>query len=303
MKRRNFVKKSAAAAGLVGTVEISPMFAAVEQESPQTGAPSGDNRPAEYLKRAQGAPFVPDVPEVAKPYPISTIPLEERISKKIVPQRGFCSITPGNVVREALISGNGTMNIELMGDPYSEQILFHHEGLLMPWKKPVEAPNVADIFPQLRQMLLDGQTRQATSLALQHMNESQIKQDTDPHLTIPAFLMKLDLPKSTSVRNYLRTLNFENSEIKVIWTDDQGEWVRQTFTSRPDNVIVQLLTAPAGKTMSVRISLEKSSEWSMVSTMNWGARRGISVADPDMKAFAQLTADQKRLAPEGCRSL
>ncbi len=131
------------------------------------------------------------------------------------------------------------------------------------------------------------------------MNESQIKQDTDPHLTIPAFLMKLDLPKSTSVRNYLRTLNFENSEIKVIWTDDQGEWIRQTFTSRPDNVIVQLLTAPDGKTMSVRISLQKSAEWSMVSGMDWGARRGIGTTDPDMKAFVQLTSEQKRLAPKG----
>lgn len=299
MKRRIFVKTSAAAAGLVGTIELSPMFAAVEQESPNTGTPSADNRPAEYLKRAQGAPFVPDLPEVGRPYPISPMPLEERISKKIVPQRGFCSITPGNVVRDAFISGNGMMNIELMGDPYSEQILFHHESLLMPWKKPVEAPNVADIFPKVRQMVLDGETSQALSLALQHMNESPIKQDTEPHLTIPAFLMKLDLPKTTSVRNYLRTLNFENSEIKVIWTDDQGEWVRQTFTSRPDNVIVQWLTAPVGKTMSVRISLEKSSEWSMISGMDWGARRGIGTTDPDMKAFVTLATVQKKLAPKG----
>ena len=39
MKRRKFVKTSAAAAGLVGTMEISPILAATEQESPQTGIP------------------------------------------------------------------------------------------------------------------------------------------------------------------------------------------------------------------------------------------------------------------------
>jgi alpha-L-fucosidase 2 len=299
MKRRKFIKTSTVAAGLVGSLEISPLLAADEKESPKTGAPSADNRPAEYLNRVQGDPFLPDPPEAGRSYPISAMPLEERVRRKIVPQRGFCSIAPGDLVSEALTSGNGVMNIELMGDPYSEQILFHHESLLMPWKRPLEAPNVADIFPQVRQMVLDGRNREAVTLALQHMNESPIKQDTEPHLTIPAFLMKLDLPKTASVSNYLRTINFENSEIKVIWTDEHGDWVRHTFTSRPDNVVVQGLTAPAGKTMNVRISLEKSAEWSMCSGMDWGSRRGIGTTDPDLKAFVQLTSDQKKLAPKG----
>jgi len=299
MKRRNFVKTSAAAAGLLGSLEISPLLAAAEKESPKTGEPSEDNRPAEYLDRVQGDPFLPKLPEVGRSYPISPMPLAERVSRKIVPQRGFCSIAPGDLVSEALTCGNGAMNIELMGDPYSEQILFHHESLLMPWKRPLEAPNVADIFPQVRQLALDGKNSEAIALALQHMNEGPIKQDTEPHLTIPAFLMKLDLPKSASVSNYLRTVNFENSEIKVIWTDEHGDWIRHTFTSRPDNVVVQWLTAPEGKTMNIRISLQKSAEWSMCSGMDWGARRGIGTTDPDMKAFVQLASVQKKLAPKG----
>jgi alpha-L-fucosidase 2 len=299
MKRRKFVKTSAVAAGLVGTLEISPLLAAAEKESPKTGGSSEDNRPVEYLDRVQGDPFLPKPPEFGRSYPISPMPLEERIRRKVVPQRGFCSLAPGDLVREALTSGNGTMNIELMGDPYSEQILFRHESLLMPWKKPLEAPNIADIFSQVRQLVLDGKNTEAVALALQHMNESPVKQDTEPHLTIPAFLMKLDLPESASVRNYLRTVNFENSEIKVIWTDEQGDWIRQTFTSRPDNVVVQWLTAPEGKTVNVRISLQKSAEWSMVSGMDWGARRGIGTTDPDMKAFVQLASVRKKLAPKG----
>jgi hypothetical protein len=299
MKRRKFVKTSAAVAGLMGSLEISPLLAATEEESPETGAPLADNRPAEYLKRVQGDPFLPKLPAAGKSYPIPPMPLEERVRQKIVPQRGFCSIAPGNVVSEALTSGNGAMNIELMGDPYSEQILFHHESLLMPWKRPLEAPNVASIFSQVRQMALDGKNSEAIALALKHMNEGPIKQDTEPHLTIPAFLMKLNLAKSESVRNYLRTVNFENSEIKVIWTDEHGDWLRQTFTSRPNNVVVQRLTAPEGKTMNVRISLHKSAEWSMCSGMDWGARRGIGATDPDMAAFVQLASDQKKFAPKG----
>src|SRR6185437_1753927 len=140
---------------------------------------------------------------------------------------------------------------------------------------PVEAPKVADIFPQVRQLALEGKGRDAIALALQHMNNSPIKQDTEPHLTVPAFLMQLESPKAGQARNYLRTLDFESGEIKVAWTDDHGDWLRQAFTSRPDNVVVHLLTAPAGGTVNVRISLQKSAEWSERSGMDWGSHAGI----------------------------
>ncbi len=268
MKRRDFIK-GAVAVGAVGSLKLAPMLAAAESDSAKTGAPPADNRPAEYLHRVQGDPFLPKPPATARTYPISPMPLAERVRRKIVPQRGFCSVAPGDLVCNALTAGNGAMNIELMGDPYAEQILFHHESLLMPWKRPLEAPNVADIFSQVRQMALDG-NRDAMSLAIERMNTSTIKQNTEPHLTIPAFLMQLDFLKTASVQNYLRTVNFENSEIKVAWTDDHGEWLRQTLTSRPDNVVVQLLTAPSGQTVNVRISLQKSAEWSMNNGMTWG---------------------------------
>ena len=189
---------------LVGSLEVSPTLAAAESDPRKTsepaGAPAADNRPAEYLHRVRGDSFLPKPPVPARSYPISPMSLAERVRRKIVPRRGFCSIAPGELVSESLTSGNGTMTIELMGDPYSEQILFHHESLLMPWKRPLEAPQVADIFPQVRQMVLAGKDREAMTLALQHMNDSPIKQDTEPHLTVPAFLMQLDLPKTAALR-------------------------------------------------------------------------------------------------------
>ena len=74
----------------------------------------------------------------------------------------------------------------------------------------------------------------------------------------PAFSMRLDFPKTASVKDYLRTVDFESTELKVHWTDERGEWVRRTFTSRPDNVVVQWLTAPKGQSVNVRITLERS---------------------------------------------
>jgi alpha-L-fucosidase 2 len=306
MKRRDFLKTSAVAAGLTGSLEALRPLTAGEGSSVNSGpagATQADNRSAEYLRRAREATLLPKPPAPARTYPISPMPLSERVNRKIVPQRGFCSIAPGDLASESLLSGNGAMNIELMGDPYSEQILFHHESLLMPWKRPLEAAKIADIFPQVRQMVLDGKTREAMDLAVQHMNGGPIEQNTEPHRTIPAFLMQLDLPKTASVKNYLRTVNFENGEIKVAWTDERGDWLRQTFASRPDNVVVQWLTAPKGQSVNVRVTLHKSAEWNMTSGVSWGNRpaRGISkgpeAGDVQQDLSAQCLIYKCRLDP------
>ncbi|MGA2175246.1 MAG: glycoside hydrolase N-terminal domain-containing protein [Verrucomicrobiota bacterium] len=304
MKRRDFIKTSALAAGLAGSVKTLESLAAGGGAIPDSnGASEADNRPVEYLRKGQAERFLPKAPALAKPYQLAPMPLAERVKRKIVPQRGFCSIAPGGLVSESLISGNGAMTIELMGDPYSEQILFHHESLLMPWARPLEAPKIADLFPQVRQMVMEGKHREAIALAVQRMNESTLKQNTEPHLTIPAFLMRLDFPKTASVKNYLRTVNFENSQIEVTWTDEHGEWLRQIFTSRPDNVVVQWLTAPKGQSVNVRISVQKSAEWSMSTGTSWGnhpargATKGPETGDVQPDFTAQRLIYKCRLDP------
>ena len=185
------------------------------------------------------------------------MPLSDRLRRGIVPRQGFCSTLPGTSTNEGVTSGNGHMNIEVVCDPYSEQILFHHESLLVPWKRPLEAPMAAPVFPQVRQMVLDGKYQEAIELAFKEMNKGPIKQNTGPHFVVPAFLMRLDFPKTASAKDYLRTVDFESGEVKVHWSDERGDWVRPAFTSRPDDVVVQLLTAPKGQQVNARIAVQR----------------------------------------------
>ena len=62
---------------------------------------------------------------------------------------------------------------------------------------------------------------------------------------LEAFDLHIDTPDRHAVEGYLRTTDFESGEVKVVWRDQQGSWERRAFVSRPDNVVVQLLTAPA----------------------------------------------------------
>ena len=104
MERREFLKKSVVAAGLVGTLKVLEPIAA-DGSPPANSAPApvpgtatqADNRSAEYLRKAQGEPFLPKPPVVAEgsgTLKLSPMTLADRIKQKIVPQRGLCSLAP-----------------------------------------------------------------------------------------------------------------------------------------------------------------------------------------------------------------
>ena len=249
MKRRDFIKTGAVAAGLASSLKFLPSLTAAESDSPQSPTSgSGDNRSAEFLRRAKSEPLLPK-PTAFADSSVSPMPMAERVRRKIVPRRGFCSLTPGD---GALLCGTGAMSIELDCDPFTEQIPFRHEMLYAPHRRPVEAPNIADILPQVRQLLLDGKNHEAAALGYQKWHEHTVER---AGFGGGGFSMRLEFPKSASVKNYLRTVDFESTEVKAYWTDERGEWVRETFASRPDNLIVQRLTAPKGQSVNVRLAL------------------------------------------------
>lgn len=269
MKRRDFLKKGTVVAGLGSSPSLMlPLMAEpndlqhVPQELTTQVAARKEIRSAEYLRRARADENLPKAPVVVASHGlsgvrISPMPVEERLRRGVVPRRGFCSIAPA--ADALLISGDGHMTIDLLGDPYSEQIVFHQESLLMPYRRPFYAPKIGDVFAEVRRNLLDGKFHEAADLALKNWQMSPMYPRLgEPHFTVPAFAMNLSFPKSSAVRNYLRTVDFESAELKVYWTDERGDWMRQTFTSRPDNVVVQRFTAPAGQDVNVRIAIERS---------------------------------------------
>lgn len=268
MKRRDFLKKGTFAAGLVSAPNLIARLMNGETAT-QEAFPASDHasatqeiRTAEFLLLEQADKYLPKPPARrelrAADNVLISMPLKERLKRNLVPRQGFCSREPGHTTSQGLTSGNGPMVIEVACDPYAEQVLFHHESLLMPWKRPFEAPNVAHIFPQVRQMILDGKYQEAIEFAFTEMDKGPVKVNTWPHPTIPAFIMHLDSPMSSSVTDYLRTLNFEDGEVNVHWSDERGEWLRQAFVSRPDNLVVQLLTAAKGQLLNTRILVQKA---------------------------------------------
>ena len=181
------------------------------------------------------------------------MPLAERIRRGVVPERGFVST---GVNGGTLYSGNGSLLAEISGDPLNEHVVLHHESILQPWKRPFEAPKIAAVLPEVKRLILAGQYREALELSLHASTEAGMPPGTTNHGTISPLSMHLSMPPAGTERDFLRSVNFETGELNVRWTDDRGDWVRRTFASRPDDLALQRLDAPPGKTLDLNITLE-----------------------------------------------
>ena len=86
--------------------------------------------------------------------------LADRARLHAVPRRGTCSTIPASAADNGLLSGDGKMYISVFGNPLSEQIYFHEEHLLTPWKgKPLVAPKISYVLPEVRRLMLRASTR------------------------------------------------------------------------------------------------------------------------------------------------
>jgi alpha-L-fucosidase 2 len=191
---------------------------------------------------------------------ISPMSVNERRRLHAVPVRGICSTIPAGSAEDGLFSGNGSMNIFVFGDPFAEQIQFNDEEIVQPWKtgKPLEAPKIAWALPEVRKLIRQGEYRKALDLSLDAAAKDGLPQGTGYPHEHPAFVLRIDTPGRHAVNNYLRSLDFDSGEVRVMWTDDSGIWERRSFVSRPDNVVAQMITAPQGSFLNLDIHLDTS---------------------------------------------
>jgi alpha-L-fucosidase 2 len=224
-------------------------------------APGQDDAHLQGPERTRGAVPTALFAQSLVPADEQILPMSRESRERLgaVPHRGMCSTIPASRPTDGLLSGNGKMYVEVYGRPFDEQIIFHHERLIAPWKgDPMQAPKIAEVLHEVRRLILEGQYRKAEELALAKAEEGPTKPETSNLAEHPAFTMRIDTAGQHAVHDYLRSIDFESGEVKVRWTDDAGLWERRTFVSRPDNVIVQLLTAPANGVIHTRITLDTS---------------------------------------------
>ncbi len=174
---------------------------------------------------------------------VNALPAHYGSGKLKVPERGFISSEPARTWEEGLISGNGTIGINILSRPLDETVIFTHERLFLPKGAPTMPPDNANRLFEIRNLIDRGLYRQATELAFDLSGQESFMY---PDPFVPAFDMNLQMEAEGEVKDYMRSVDFQTGEATVHWADDRGVFERKMFVSRADGMAVLLITGPAG---------------------------------------------------------
>ena len=236
----------------------------------------------------------------SRPKPIyAPMPKEQR--RALVKRQGFCSTAPAERINDTIFCGNGALTALLYGDPIEERIDFHHELLYMPkWKNPPAPPKIADVLPEVRKMLREGELRKTPAYALNAILRDPVydelmrwSPDRSTRWSIQSnrrhgsFSLNIHMDTAGEVRDYLRTADFSSGETKVYYTDDRGAYVRSLVVSRPDSAAFLKLEGPVG-CLSGRISLTRLGGQPEVTWEN-GARVSATLTSEDSVYMFRVT--------------
>jgi len=169
-----------------------------------------------------------------------------------IPERGFISAQPAETWEQGLLSGNGTIGASVLSCPLDETIVFSHERLFLPERKPLMPPNLAPRLFEIRQLIRRGLYRQATELAFD-ISEQEGFLYPDPF--VPAFDLKIRMDNPMHITDYVRSVDFQTGEAVVRWADTRGVFVRKLFVSRADGVAVLLMKGPGEGDLNCRLEL------------------------------------------------
>ena len=152
-----------------------------------------------------------------------------------------------------MVSGNGENGYITSGSPYTDSFIFQYMWYNYPSRDPRVIPeeltgqlaearwNVFHLNDQWKITFPDGTTRKRTFFYSYH----------------PGHQLRLSMTNKGTVSGYERWTNYETAETGVRYTDEFGEWIRTSFTSREDNVsITKIEQSSAGAKINMMISID-----------------------------------------------
>jgi alpha-L-fucosidase 2 len=146
---------------------------------------------------------------------------------------------PARAWTEALPIGNGRLGAMVYGGINQEWLQLNEDTLWGGGPYDPVNTNALAALPQVRQLVFDGQYRQAGNL----INSKVIARPSSEMPYETAGDLMLTFPDSASAENYRRALNLDTAVATTEYTENGTRFTRQVFASPADQVIVVRLTA------------------------------------------------------------
>lgn len=160
------------------------------------------------------------------------------------------------------------------GNPYREHVVLNHSLLFLPINPIMMPPSQGKHLDEIRQMMLGGRFEEASQLLVDIATEEGYVGKHNSDLFVPACRLAISTDSVSPTRNYRRSVDFRTGVCRIEWQDGRGSYVRETFVSRADNVVVMRLRALSGK-LDTSLALER------ITASDPGRRKKFKMNDND----------------------
>ncbi len=146
---------------------------------------------------------------------------------------------PARAWTEALPVGNGRLGAMVFGGISEDRIQFNEDTLWKGAPHDYDRPGAHDHLAEIRQMLFQGEIKQADELTRKFFLSNPVRQKAYQ----PFGDLHLSFPGMTNIRDYRRSLDLETATETVRFTDNGVVYQREVYASHPDQVLVVKITA------------------------------------------------------------
>ena len=162
---------------------------------------------------------------------------------------------------ESLPLGNSRLGAMVFGNPASEQIQLNEETMWggSPYRN--DSPQLLGVLDQVRQLIFDRKEKEAENILGQHMSTPY---NGMPYQTIGNLF--LDFSGHEKYSGYSRQLDLNTAVSTTKYTVEGTTFIRETFTSFTDNVVIVRITADKKNSISFTARYETPVKEHTIST-------------------------------------
>ena len=171
--------------------------------------------------------------------------------------------TPAQEFTQSLPLGNGRLGAMVFGGVSQERIVLNESSLWSGSAQDADKSDAASYLPQIRRLLLEGKNAEAEKLVYAHFTCKGKGSGWGSGKDVPYGSyqvlgnLKIDFSGQGEVIGYRRSLDLESAIARVEYEQSGTKYLRQTFVSAPDQVIVVRISANMSRSISFTASLDR----------------------------------------------
>ncbi len=157
---------------------------------------------------------------------------------------------PSATWTDALPLGNGRLGAMVFGGIPNERLQLNEDTLWSGSPREWNNPDAKNHLPEVRRLVLEQADYVAADQACRRM-QGPFNQSYQPLANL-----HLQFEHAAEVRNYRRELNLDTALSRVTYRAGSADYVRESFVSAPDQVIVTRLTTTGAAGMNLTVAID-----------------------------------------------